>query len=70
MKGSEPAFPAINYDRRGNPIPYSGMTLRQWYVGQAMVAWPQQPVDLKDDEAFAKWCCHMADLVLETERKG
>lgn len=50
---------------------YEGMTLRQWYAGQALVGmgnwWPNIPGDY---EAKAYWAFAMADAMIAEGKKG
>lgn len=64
-----PAFPspAINNDSRIDwavEYGYGGMTLRDWFAGQALSGVLAQP-EQTGNTATAKWCYTMADAMLE-----
>ena len=73
MKDGGPAFPVIDDERTRLPIySTSGMTLRQWYAGMAMVgitASPKTVAKISPDEVAA--CAYeVADAMLAEREKG
>ena len=55
------------------PVP-SGMSLRDWFAGQALSGSRHSKWERADDgetaEAVAKWCYRLADAVLAERRKA
>ena len=47
-KGDQPAFPCLVFDQNSQPssIAFSGMSLRDWFAGQALVCLQQLWMDL------------------------
>jgi len=60
-----PAFPGPSYTRSGHPNGYSmGMSLRDWFAGQALAnprTFPSQHSDAAD---IADWAYGLADAML------
>ena len=53
-------------DAQGNPTAGSepGMSLREYYIGQAMTC-----IDTSDIDAAVRWCGKFADAILEELKK-
>lgn len=70
-----PAFPVplnihVGEVRKENS-PYDGMTLRDYFAGQALVGLCQSGVDLNYDEAhIASVCGRLADAMLAKREEG
>lgn len=66
---SEPAFPLKTMHRDGYEEVYSGMSLRDFYAGMAIVAAAHAEInfvrDEKDAEAIAKRAYILADAMLK-----
>ena len=82
-KPDTPAFPALGYeysgagDLRPTPTMHTGMTLRDWFAGQAMMAiyFLQQPLHgdttPEQRQALAQRCYDIAEAMLaESQRRG
>lgn len=69
MKDGGPAFPTTRSERlpsRGEEVQfaevtYPGMSLRDWFAGQALAGCS---VDLCDPRMVAEWCYGVADAML------
>lgn len=62
-----PAFPpSIAYQDKGEYRPYHGMTLRDYFAGQAL-AIVSAPCS---DASLAAWCYQIADAMLAEREKG
>ena len=68
-----PAFPVVGMDQRGNQtfmgVFNGGMTMRQYFAGQAMASMSIQWVDGLAYERYAKTCYEIADAMIEVEGK-
>ena len=62
---NEPAFPVQDCAA----FQYSGMTLRDYFAGQALIALPHMGASGLDDDGIAKQAYALADaLLIERER--
>jgi len=62
-----PAFPTKNQHQSANYLwHYEGMTLRDWFAGQAMQG--LIPTS-KDDKQIAEWSYAMADAMLKAREQ-
>ena len=59
-----PAFPNRGVNSHG-PSNYDGMSLRDWFAGQALAG-----CNSDDQELVAKWCYEMADVMLAVRNRG
>jgi len=60
-----PAFPSKN-SMNEKTVYWSGMTLREWFAGQALAGhMAVNPMGFRDEELVAKHCYLMADAMLE-----
>jgi len=71
-KDGGPAFPAIEADIGGNGQFYyfsvGGMTLRDWFAGQALIGWfdfHAGESDTDADQNVAARCYRLADVMLK-----
>jgi hypothetical protein len=66
-----PAFPIPNDDRPGAYEAHPGMTLRDWFAGQALVginSWSPGSKPM-DPAARAEWCYEQADAMIAERNK-
>ena len=70
-----PAFPSGNQVRVGEYMTggHTGMTLRDWFAGQALKAWVQAHIDQSVDDLsksdIARECYSYADAMLKEREK-
>jgi len=64
----EPAFPTAKHIGNGDFIHVGGMTLREWYTGQALAS-GLCPHNVYDHADVAKWCGNQADAMLKEKVK-
>lgn len=58
-----PAFPGV---LRGT---YGGMTLRDWFAGQALCGWVSDPaIDSNQEEGVARICYALADAMIQARK--
>jgi hypothetical protein len=71
MKDGGPAFPGYkNADGSFRSTPAGGMTLRDWFAGQALAGWVAN-TDADDNcEQTAIWAYRYADAMLVEREKG
>lgn len=51
-------------------VPQQGMTLRDWFAGQALVGWLSDPNNTHDADTISRCCYEYADAMLaERERR-
>lgn len=69
------AFPAVTIGRPGNEfvrIHHPGMTLRDWFAGQALAGWVSDPgvgaADAAQRQNLAEICYAIADAMLEARK--
>lgn len=61
-----PAFPLNASDNWGGPT--QGMTLRDWFAGQALANRYTQ--DAREDKKVAQWAYHIADAMIAAREAG
>lgn len=78
MKDGGPAFPSANEIKFGDYATsgHSGMTLRQWYKGAALMGVVQAGIVQANLESrdttrdIAKWCAVIADALLREDEEA
>ena len=70
-----PAFPTLtpDYSKNGYPIPREadGMSLRDWFAGQALIGYLTNPnYEDSADANFAKWSYATADALIAEREKN
>ena len=69
-KDGGPAFPSQEEDGGGGYVTHRGMTLRDWFAGQALAGIMCSNGRPTGDEAKALWAYEMADAMLAAREKG
>ena len=60
-----PAFP-VPENKYGDPVHPGGMSLRDWFAGQALTGWISEGSNLRGHEAaIAEGCYVLADAMLQ-----
>lgn len=62
-----PAFPFKCQGPTTAPEVYYGMTLRDWFAGQALARIATEECDMDEK---ARWCYRLADAMIEERQKG
>ena len=74
MKDGGPAFPQPNQAHPGNPQPDNGpgMSLRDWFAGQALVGYlaDTKHPDNATPSIVAQWCYANADAMLKAREES
>ena len=65
MNDGGPAFPEWKRDKHGNFTQRTGMTLRQWYAGQALVGLIIEPRTVSTNCPISARAYELADAMLE-----
>jgi hypothetical protein len=64
-----PAFPQVGRDAWNDHFQLGGMSLRDWFAGQAMVGWlagaPNTDIDMATKRICALNCYELADAMLK-----
>lgn len=69
MKDGGPAFPRAAFSASDDMINYEGMSLRDYFAGQALIATYLNIVGPSPDER-ASLCYRMADAMLQARTAG
>ena len=62
-----PAFPGYKLDHAGREVPFTGMSLRDYFAAKAMMAFWMDPDVIncmRDPDAVARYAYEMADAML------
>lgn len=70
IKDGGPAFPVTGMTGLGAVVKAGGMTLRDWFAGQALAGWLADPTATAEPEAVAKHMYKYADAMLAERAKG
>jgi hypothetical protein len=65
-KDGGPAFPTVVAMA---PVLYNGMSLRDWFAGQALVGMLASPLIASNRESYAQWAYLQADAMLAERTK-
>jgi len=60
-----PAFPIKISDNAGRPYFITGMTLRDYFAGQALISCQYHPWENVSHRAVASWCYAVADELIK-----
>ena len=63
-----PAFPAIEYETTPGTFKAGGMTLRDWFAGQALTHYASEYQDRMVAKDIASQCYSLADAMLEARK--
>ncbi len=74
IKDGGPAFPRTLAPHENCSAPINGMTLRDWFAGQALVSFAQNfpcgGFEYIDTDNIARGCYKMADAMIAQREKG
>ena len=69
MKDGGPAFPSTFQNYKGDYVRDAGMSLRDYFAGQAVTGWLATAVNLSSETNEAKQAYKLADAMLKERNK-